>query len=144
MLAVAAMMSATVLAGTVPAFIVVTCGWRRRRRFTDAALYDLVKFAPVEPDTPAIGAKIDLDPLSVRHAQCDIANRAAHGSPSSCISFRVPARLRQFNDHLAVFLTFAASRQGYQIPLSTTAFFLGFGEPYLSPFAAQILPPDTN
>src|SRR5690606_40212800 len=48
-------------------------GHRRRR-----AVDDLVEFAPVEPDTPAFRAIVDLHPLPVHHLKFGSIHRALH------------------------------------------------------------------
>lgn len=102
-LTMAAMVSAAGLAVTITAIIVVEtrakCAWRWGCHFTDASFYDLVEFATIQPNAPAFGAEVDLNPLSVGHAQSDVANRTARGSPSFRISFRVPARFFRINYH---------------------------------------------
>lgn len=47
------------------------------------ALDDLVKFAPIKPDTAALRAVIDFHSLSIRHDEIDIiTNWAFHGKSS--------------------------------------------------------------
>jgi hypothetical protein len=43
------------------------------------ALDDLVEFAPVEPDAPALGAKVHLDALAHHGLERDVAHGARHG-----------------------------------------------------------------
>ena len=52
---------------------------RRGRR--DGTFDDLVKFAPVEPDAPALGAIINLDTQSLRHDQRYSTDWTVHDSP---------------------------------------------------------------
>src|SRR5262245_1152538 len=69
------------MAAVVVARLLVGLLARRRRGLGSllrrrAALDDLVELAAVEPDTPALRAIVDLDPLAVAHCQGNPADRA--------------------------------------------------------------------
>jgi hypothetical protein len=83
MILAAMILAPVILAPIILAMIVVAPGrgcLRRGRRGgrRNAALDDLVEFAPVKPDTTALGAVIDLDSLSVGHDKLGSVDRAKH------------------------------------------------------------------
>lgn len=48
--------------------------------FCRGAFDDLVQLTPIQPDTPALRAKINLDTLTFCNMQCDIASGTVHVS----------------------------------------------------------------